>query len=81
MGDKETKVEKLLCMGSSLAIGDDSDQGDACECRRKRIDGPVAFCQGSVQYRVPCEPDRRPFAPRQRSNFQDFGPTPAYQQG
>lgn len=72
--------EQLPCTGSSQVTEDDSAQDDASEYHRKRIVDPVAFCQDLLQYQVPCEPDRRLFAPRQQSNFQDFGLAPAYQQ-
>lgn len=56
----------------------DSGRDDVYVYRHKRRVGPATFCRDSARYRVPYAPDRRPFAPRQRSNFQDCDPAPAY---
>lgn len=66
----------LPCTDNSLLTGDDSDPGDAYEYRRRRKVDPAASCRDSVRYRVPCAPDRRPFALRRRNNSRDYDPIP-----
>lgn len=66
----------LPCKDNSLLIEDDSDLGDAYECRHRRRVDPAAFCQDLARYQVPYAPDRTPFVPRQRNSSQDCDPAP-----
>lgn len=66
----------LPCTDNSLVTGDDLDPGDACECRRRRTDGPVASYPDSARYQVPYVLDRRPFAPHRQSSSRDCDPVP-----
>lgn len=63
-------------MDNLLLTGDDLDPDDVYEYRHRQKVGLAASCRDSVRYQVPCAPDRRPFALRQRSNSRDYDPAP-----